>query len=164
MLGVNVRTMHGLPDESETGQIELDLAERGLGALIEACERAAEEIGAVIPQAQLRALMIIDRAGRLNLSQLATAVSASASATSRLCDRMEQAGLITRDRDSACRREIVLLPAESGRRLAEWVRGRRRAALANLLETMTPDGREALARGLDELAVAAGGQAAAKSA
>jgi len=154
-------TGYDAPRDLETSQMELDVAERGLGALIESCERAAEEIGAVIPQAQLRALMIIDRAGSLNLSQLATAVSASASATSRLCDRMEAAGLITRDRDRACRREIVLVPAEAGRRLAEWVRGRRRAALGNLLERMSPDGREALASGLVELA-AQSGQSAAK--
>src|ERR1019366_1874893 len=75
---VNVMTVYDVPDDFETSQVELDLAERGLGALIEACERAAEEIGAVIPQAPLRALMVIDRAGSLNLSQLAAAVSASA--------------------------------------------------------------------------------------
>jgi len=65
---------------------------------------------------------------------------------------MQAAGLLTRDRASASRREIVLVPTESGRRLAEWVRGRRRAALGEVLAEMTPDGREALARGLAELA------------
>jgi DNA-binding MarR family transcriptional regulator len=70
---------------------------------------------------------------------------------------MQAAGLLTRDRASAAsRREIVLVPTESGRRLAEWVRGRRRAALGDVLATMTPDGREALARGLVELAGAGG--------
>jgi hypothetical protein len=47
----------------------------------------------------------------------------------------------------------VLFPTESGRRLAEWVRGRRRAALGDVLEAMSPDGREALTLGLRELAV-----------
>jgi DNA-binding MarR family transcriptional regulator len=45
----------------------------------------------------------------------------------------------------------VLVPTESGRRLADWVRGRRRAALGEVLGAMTPEGREALARGLAEL-------------
>jgi DNA-binding MarR family transcriptional regulator len=65
---------------------------------------------------------------------------------------MQAAGLLTRDRAAASRREIVLVPTESGRRLAEWVRGRRRAALAEVLGAMSADGREALARGLVELA------------
>jgi DNA-binding MarR family transcriptional regulator len=65
---------------------------------------------------------------------------------------MQAKGLLTRDRAAASRREIVLLPTESGRRLAEWVRSRRRAALGEVMRTMSPDGREALARGLKELA------------
>jgi DNA-binding MarR family transcriptional regulator len=69
---------------------------------------------------------------------------------------MEVAGLLTRDRAVGSRREIVLLLTESGRRLAEWVREQRRAALAELLQAMSPEGREALVRGLAELATQVG--------
>jgi DNA-binding MarR family transcriptional regulator len=69
---------------------------------------------------------------------------------------MEAAGLVTRDRPAASRREIVLLPTESGRRLAEWVRRRRRSALGAVLDSMTDDGREALAQGLREVAAGLG--------
>jgi DNA-binding MarR family transcriptional regulator len=127
-------------------------AESGLSVLLEACERAVEEIGAVVPPVQLRALLVIDRAGSLNLSGLAGLLGASPSAASRLCDRMQAAGLVSRDRAVVSRREIVVVPTESGRRLAEWVRGRRRAALGALLSGMTAGGRDALARGLGELA------------
>ena len=127
-------------------------AERGLAALVEAVERAVEKIGSAVPPAQLRALLIIDRVGGLNLNQLAAEVGASASATSRLCDRMEVAGLLTRDRAAASRREIVLIPTESGRRLAGWVRGQRYAALTEKLKAMSPEGRRALMQGLGELA------------
>ncbi|HEY7014741.1 MAG TPA: MarR family transcriptional regulator [Streptosporangiaceae bacterium] len=137
---------------SADGQLDVNSAETGLTVLLEACERAVEELGSAVPPAQLRALMIIDRTGSLNLSRLAAALGASASATSRLCDRMQAAGLMTRDRAAASRREIVLLPTESGRRLAQWVQGRRRAALSDVLQTMSPDGREALVRGLNEIA------------
>jgi DNA-binding MarR family transcriptional regulator len=65
---------------------------------------------------------------------------------------MEVAGLLTRDRAVGSRREIVLLLTESGRRLAAWVRDQRRAALAEVLQAMTPEGRNALIRGLGELA------------
>jgi DNA-binding MarR family transcriptional regulator len=134
------------------GEVDVGSAEAGLAVLLEACERAVEELGSAVPPAQMRALLIIGRSGGLNLSRLANALGASASAASRLCDRMQAAGLLTRDRAAASRREIVLVPTESGRRLAEWVRGRRRAALSEVLAAMTPDGREALARGLAELA------------
>jgi DNA-binding MarR family transcriptional regulator len=136
--------------------VDAGSAERGLTALVEAAERAVEKISSSVPPAQLRALLIIDRVGSLNLNKLAAQVGASASATSRLCDRMEVAGLLTRDRAVGSRREIVLLLTESGRRLAEWVREQRRAALSELLQAMSPDGREALVRGLGELATQAG--------
>jgi DNA-binding MarR family transcriptional regulator len=135
-------------------QLALASAESGLSVLLEACERAVEEIGATVPPVQLRALLVIDRAGSLNLSRLAGLLGASASAASRLCDRMQAAGLVSRDRALLSRREIVLVPTESGRRLADWVRGRRQAALESLLDGMSPEGREALARGLVELAAA----------
>jgi len=139
----------GSPPE---GPLDVGRAETGLALLIEASERAMEELGSDVPPAQMRALLIIDRAGSLNLSRLAEALGASASAASRLCDRIQAAGLLTRDRAASSRREIVLFPTESGRRLAEWVRGRRRAALGDVLEAMSPDGREALTLGLRELA------------
>lgn len=137
---------------SADGQLDVSSAETGLTVLLEACERAVEELGSAVPPAQMRALMIIDRTGSLNLSRLAAALGASASATSRLCDRMQGAGLLTRDRAAASRREIVLLPTESGRRLAQWVQSRRRAALSDVLQTMSPTGREALVQGLKEIA------------
>jgi DNA-binding MarR family transcriptional regulator len=137
---------------SADGQLDVSSAETGLTVLLEACERAVEELGSAVPPAQMRALMIIDRTGSLNLSRLAAALGASASATSRLCDRMQAAGLLTRDRAAASRREIVLLPTESGRRLAQWVQSRRRAALSDVLQTMSPSGREALVQGLKEIA------------
>jgi DNA-binding MarR family transcriptional regulator len=110
-------------------QLEVDSVERGLTALLEACERAVEGIGSSVPSVQLRALLIIDRAGALNLNRLALGLGASASASSRLCDRMAAAGLLTRERAAGSRREIVLVLTESGRRLASWVREQRRAAL-----------------------------------
>jgi DNA-binding MarR family transcriptional regulator len=128
--------------------------ERGLTVLLNACERAVEGIGSSVPSVQLRALLIIDRMGSLNLNQLASGLGASASASSRLCDRMAAAGLLTRERAAGSRREIVLVLTESGRRLAGWVREQRRAALDELLKAMGADGREALVRGLQELAAA----------
>jgi DNA-binding MarR family transcriptional regulator len=134
------------------GQLDLGSVETGLAVLIEACERAVEERVAELPPAQMRALLTIEQAGSLNLSRLAEALGAKLSPASRLCDRMQAAGLLTRDRSAASRREIVLVPTEAGRQLAEWVRSRRRAAIREVLQTMSPGGREALVQALAELA------------
>jgi DNA-binding MarR family transcriptional regulator len=127
-------------------------ADNGLAVLLEACERATEELGSSVPPAQMRALLIIEQAGSLNLSRLATALGASESAASRLCGRMQSAGLLTRGRAADSRREIVLVPTQAGHRLAQWVRDRRNAALTALLRSMTDTGREALVGALGELA------------
>jgi DNA-binding MarR family transcriptional regulator len=134
------------------GQLDVGSAETGLAVLIEACERAVEERVADVPPAQMRALLTIEQAGSLNLSRLADALGAKLSPASRLVDRMQAAGLLTRDRSAASRREIVLVPTEAGRQLAEWVRSRRRTAIREVMQTMSPDGRAALAAGLRELA------------
>ena len=134
-----------------SGEFDVGAAEAGLTLLLEAWERAVEELGAAIPPVQLRALLIIERTGTLNLNKLAAALGASASATSRLCDRMQAAGLLTRDR-AASRREIVLVPTEAGSRLAAWVRDQRRGALADVLRGMSLQGRSGLTAGLSELA------------
>jgi DNA-binding MarR family transcriptional regulator len=142
----------GRDTASTAADSRVDAAEVGLAALLEVCEQAVDEIAQVVPPAQLRALLIIGRAGSLNLNRLARALGSSASATSRLIDRMEAAGLLTRDRAASSRREVVLLPTESGRRLSDWVRRQRRTALGQVLEAMSPAGRAALASGLGELA------------
>jgi len=74
---------------SRDEQLEVSTAERGLAALIEVAERAVEKIGSSVPPAQLRALLIIDRSGSLNLNRLATQVGGFCVGHSRLCDRME---------------------------------------------------------------------------
>lgn len=130
--------------------MDVGAIERGVLVLIQALDAAVEELGSTVPPAQLRALLVIDRTDRLSLGQLAEALGASASATSRLCDRMQTAGLVERVAADN-RRGITLTLTPSGRRLADWVTGQRRAALQRLLSTMSPAGRTALEQGLREL-------------
>jgi DNA-binding MarR family transcriptional regulator len=137
---------------SADGQLDLGSAGVGLAVLLQASERAVEQLGVTYPSAQVRALLIVDGAGSMNLTGLADALRATASAASRLCDRMQAAGLLTRDRAASSRREIVLVPTEAGRQLAQTVRDSHRAALRSVLETLSQEGQEALVRGLSELA------------
>jgi DNA-binding MarR family transcriptional regulator len=116
-------------------------------------ERAVDELGGTVPASQLRALLIIDDSGVLPPSRLAAALGISPSGAGRLCDRMAAAGLLRREQAAGTRREITLAATAAGQRLAGWIRGRRRAVLAHELGSMSADGRQALARGLSELAV-----------
>jgi DNA-binding MarR family transcriptional regulator len=131
--------------------VDLNRAEAGLSVLLEAWQRAIEELGAMIPPAQVRALLIIEATDDLNVTGLARLLGASPSATSRLCDRLAAAGLLVRLPAVASRREILLQLTESGQRLAAWIRGQRRAALIRVLDEISPDGRADLARGLSEV-------------
>lgn len=134
------------------GHLDLALAEMKLTALVETWESSVEELGCAVPAAQVRALLVIDRAGKMRLGRLARVLGASASATRRLCDRMTAAGLLKSEAVQASRREIVLRATESGRPLAAWVRSRRREVLRRAVQPMSPAGRECLALGLSELA------------
>lgn len=140
---------------SGDGHLDVAFAETKLTALVETWESSVEELGCVVPAAQLRALLVIDRAERLNLGRLARSLGVSPSATRRLCDRMAAAGLLARDPASS-RRETMLHATESGHRLAAWVRGRRRDVLRRAVQPMSPAGRDGLARGLRELATEVG--------
>jgi DNA-binding MarR family transcriptional regulator len=141
---------------SGDGHLDVAFAERKLAALVETWESSVEELGCAVPAAQLRALLVIDREGRLNLARLARALGASPSATRRLCDRMTVAGLLAREPAPASRRETVPQATESGRRLASWVRARRRDVLRRAVQPMSAAGRDGLARGLRELATSWG--------
>ncbi|HTT54562.1 MAG TPA: MarR family transcriptional regulator [Streptosporangiaceae bacterium] len=131
---------------------DLTRAEAGLSVLAEVWQRAVEQLGSVAPPAQLRALLIVDGAGTMNLTRLARMLGASTSATSKLCDRLVAAGLLARGPAAASRREITLGSTESGHRVAQWVQDQRRAALDQTLASLSPEGRRDLARGLAELA------------
>jgi DNA-binding MarR family transcriptional regulator len=130
---------------------DLERAEAGLSVLLEAWQRAIEELGAMLPPAQVRALLIVGTGDRLNVTGLARMLGASPSATSRLCDRLVAAGLLARVPAAASRREILLELTESGQRLAAWIQDQRRTALIRVLETISPGGRADLTRGLSEV-------------
>lgn len=70
---------------------------------------------------------------------------------------MEAAGLVTRVWAVGSRRVIGLRATEAGKRLTAWIRDRQCTATGTVLGSMhRADARDALVRGLRELAAAAG--------
>jgi DNA-binding MarR family transcriptional regulator len=130
----------------------LDTVESLLGVLDGA--RMAQSPG--VPPTQLRVLTIVARGRHTNMSRLAEALGVVPSSASRLCDRLEATGLLRRVPDPRDRREVRLLLTPAARRLLEDLRRRRRAALAAVLERMTPAARQDLVRALAAFDAAAG--------
>ncbi|MFF9274575.1 MarR family winged helix-turn-helix transcriptional regulator [Streptomyces griseosporeus] len=110
---------------------------------------------------QLRALRVLQAAPGLNLTGLAEQLEIGLPTASRLCDRLEAAGLLERALHPHRRREVRLGLTVRGRRVLDDVAARRAQALADVLAAMEPDDREALRRGLRAFAAARAASASA---
>ncbi|MFF9286520.1 MarR family winged helix-turn-helix transcriptional regulator [Streptomyces griseosporeus] len=97
---------------------------------------------------QLRALRILQSAPGLNLTTLAESMEIGLPTASRLCDRLEAAGLLERVLHPQKRREVQLNLTGHGLQVLDEVTSRRSQALAAVLAAMQSDEREALARGM----------------
>ncbi|WP_436498830.1 MarR family winged helix-turn-helix transcriptional regulator [Actinokineospora sp. HUAS TT18] len=99
---------------------------------------------------QMQVLLTVERRGPTRLTQLAADLDAIPSSASRLCDRLEAAGLVTRTTGEADRREVLMILTPAGHALIGEVRRARRERLAAVLAAMSAEGRAALLRGLAE--------------
>ncbi len=100
---------------------------------------------------QLRALRALETAPGLNLTALAERLDIGLPTASRLCDRLEAAGLLERSPRPRDRREVRLELTAHARRVLGDVARRRALALATALGRMEPDDRAALRQGLRAL-------------
>ncbi|MFH9677111.1 MarR family winged helix-turn-helix transcriptional regulator [Streptomyces sp. NPDC017405] len=97
---------------------------------------------------QLRALRILESEPGLNLTALAEGMEIAMPTASRLCDRLEAAGLLERVLHPHKRREVQLNLTGHGRQVLAEVTSRRSDALAEVLAAMAPAERAALSRGM----------------
>lgn len=124
-------------------------------ALVLCWARAEAGIEPQVPPSQLRALLALDRYGPLNLVGLAQELGALPSSASRLCDRLEAAGLLLRGVSEASRREIEVSLSRDGGALLDRLAASRRDQLSIVLAAMAPADRTALTSGLHAFAAAA---------
>ncbi|NEB74673.1 MarR family transcriptional regulator [Streptomyces sp. SID14478] len=104
---------------------------------------------------QLRALHTTRTRPGINLSALAGTIGTMPSAASRLCDRLEAAGLIRREPSPANRRTIGLTLTRRGHNALDAVTARRERLLNEVLDRMPTSLRHQLLNGLHGFAVAA---------
>ncbi|MGH3381213.1 MAG: MarR family winged helix-turn-helix transcriptional regulator [Actinoallomurus sp.] len=111
--------------------------------------------GVPVPATQLRVLFVVEQRGAINLSGLAGELGALLSSASRLCDRLEAAGLIVRESGQQSRREIAIRLSPDGEALLDRVRQERQEEIKKVLARMSPGARNALLAGLTEFQSAA---------
>ncbi|MFB4307140.1 MarR family winged helix-turn-helix transcriptional regulator [Actinomadura sp. GTD37] len=141
------------PAGEGTGGVPDDVAaavERVLSTTALLWSRAEQGLEPAISPIQLRAVEAISRAGQLNLGGLAEELGAIPSSTSRLCDRLEAAGLIMREPARADRREIIVRLSDQGEQLHAQLVRRRRAAVRDVLVLLSPGSRARLIDALTE--------------
>ncbi|MFJ4778085.1 MarR family winged helix-turn-helix transcriptional regulator [Streptomyces sp. NPDC088762] len=117
-------------------------------ALVDCWTRAGQNVAPRLSALQVRALLAVRRSPGVNLSRLAEMVGASVPAASRLCDRLEAAGLLRRDRAATDRREIGLSLTKDGGDALLFLSERRAEDLHDVLRNMPDEERDLLLAGL----------------
>ncbi|KUN41680.1 MarR family transcriptional regulator [Streptomyces longwoodensis] len=101
-----------------------------------------------LPARQLLALRTVRRRPETNLTALAGQLGIGLPNASRLCDRLEAAGLLERTVPPGNRREVRLAVTAYGQRVLADVTERRVRGLVTVVAQMTPGQRAALEQGL----------------
>lgn len=109
---------------------------------------AAAEASVRLSPHQLRALHALEATPGANLTMLAERLEAGLPTVSRLCDRLEAAGLLLREAAPHNRREIQLRLTTHGWDVLAEVAELRSRALTEVVRGMEPDDRAALEQGL----------------
>jgi DNA-binding MarR family transcriptional regulator len=113
---------------------------------------------------QIKALLAVVDWGRVSGSQLARILEVGLPSVTRLIDRLEQHGLITRQEDAEDRRVTWIAPTETGRQAVESLRSFRRECLGALLARLEIEQLEVIQCAMEYLAGAAREAAGSKSA
>lgn len=87
----------------------------------------------------LNVLVVLDADGPLPMRGLAEALDVSQASATGIVDRMEQRGLVARDRDTEDRRIVRVALTDQGRELIAGTAAERRDHLARMLELLTDD-------------------------
>ncbi|MER5777718.1 MarR family transcriptional regulator [Streptomyces sp. NPDC002039] len=129
------------------------------GAVAELLEvllaRGQDATTPAISPSQLRALLVVEQSEGINLRTLGSMLGSRPPSVTRLCDRMEAMGLLTRSRSRTSGREVELYPTRQGRALLDEYRAIRLRELSAVLDLMEPAAIEALIVGLTGLRRAA---------
>lgn len=123
--------------------------------LVSLWARASRAVSPRLSALQLEALLITRRSPGINLTGLAVEVGAALPAVSRLCDRLEAAGLLCREPVPTSRREIGLALTQQGTDIIDALLSRRSQLFGDVLSRMPTAARRQFLAGLLEFSDAA---------
>ena len=130
---------------------------RATRAFVGLALRSLEVAGASITLPQYRMLATLSDDDGQNVRDLAARLGVDRSTATRMCNRLEAAGLITRVGHPADRRAVAISLTDEGRKVVAAVTRARRDNVAALLRSVRPDRRAQLVDLLDEFAELADG-------
>ncbi|MGO4460303.1 MarR family winged helix-turn-helix transcriptional regulator [Streptomyces sp. M-16] len=119
--------------------------------------RGQDGVEPAVSPSQLRALLAVEGAEGVNLRTLGDVLGSRPPSVSRLCDRLEAMGLLTRSPHPSRRREVEVRLTPQGRALLDERRAIRVRELSAVLGRMTPEAVDALVAGLEAFREAAAG-------
>lgn len=125
---------------------------RAFGAMI-AGSLAAVDPPITMPQWRV---LVLAESEPQNVKSVAEDLGIHPSNATRLCDRLVRAGLLDRGQLEHDRRQVVLTLTARGRRLVDRVFAHRRRSVEQILATMPPEQRAAVAEAIDAFVSAAG--------
>ncbi|MFD3869407.1 MarR family winged helix-turn-helix transcriptional regulator [Streptomyces sp. NPDC058623] len=129
---------------------------RSLGDIAELLDVLCESTrhstsGSLVSATQLRLMCLVDRHPGLRMRALAQLLGATGPSMTRLCDRLEAAGIVRRHPGPGDGREITIRLTPAGESHLAQIRETRERRLALALDAMPADTRHALAQGLEGL-------------
>jgi DNA-binding MarR family transcriptional regulator len=95
--------------------------------------------GGPLSLVHLHVLTVLDTDGPIPMRVLAESLDVSQASATGIVDRMEQRGLVTRQRDDADRRVVRVALTEEGRNMVNGMAADRREKLATVLDDLTDD-------------------------
>jgi DNA-binding MarR family transcriptional regulator len=115
-------------------------------AMVGLTMRSVDVLGGEVSLPQFRLLLVLSGMGRVGSSRLAVEMGIGASSVTRLADKLEAAGLLTRGTDPRSRSVVTLEATSAGVQLVGRVVARRQELLAEVLSQMTSGERAEVVR------------------
>ena len=111
-------------------------------ALVGITAQSLDVLDGAVTVSQFRLLRTLVDLGKVRSSTLAVSLGTAASSVTRLVDKLEASGYVSRGSDAQNRSIVTVEATEAARAVVTAVVTRRHALLEAVLDTMTPDERE----------------------
>ena len=134
---------------------EVDVVMRAARVFSAVTAESIAQAGDSVTLPQLRVLTLATSVGSLSNSQVATALGVHISNASRICERLVQAGFLSRRDSPSDRRQVELTITERGSALITAVTRHRESVFAQVLDQLPQDQRSAVTQALASFAAAA---------